>query len=195
MTTMAALVLLLLLLLAIACVVAWHETVAARLARLHWWLVVAAPAAVLGLAAVLAAANPDPVGPGRGTAAVLCVVVATAGGGPVTLAMLRGAELAGMPQITHPAEPAEPAVAGGQPREPGRPVLRGGLWIGALERAAIASCLLTGVAEGVALVLAVKSLGRYPELRAPGAAERFIIGTFTSLLWAAAAAGVALLLR
>jgi hypothetical protein len=194
-TTIAVLILLLL---ALASVVAWHDTVAALLARLHWSLVVAAPAAVLGLAALLAALDPDPppaAGLLRGLAAVLCVVVATAGGGPVTQSMLRGAELAGMPQITHPAEPAEPAVAGGRSSEPARPVLRGGLWIGALERAAIASCLLTGVAEGVALVLAVKSLGRYPELRAPGAAERFIIGTFTSLLWAAGAAGVALLLR
>jgi hypothetical protein len=32
-------------------------------------------------------------------------------------------------------------------------------------------------------------------LKAPGAAERFIIGTFASFLWAAAAAGVALLVR
>ncbi|MEQ7006112.1 hypothetical protein ABN028_07905 [Actinopolymorpha sp. B17G11] len=190
MTTIALLVLLLLL--AIASVAAWHDAVSARLARLPWWLVVTAPAAVLGLAALLAAAGD---GLPRGLAAVLGVVIAVAGGGPVTTAMLRGAELAGMPQITHPAEPAGPTVAGGTSPVPARPVLRGGLWIGALERAAIASCLLTGLAEGVALVLAVKSLGRYPELRAPGAAERFIIGTFTSLLWAAAAAGVALLLR
>jgi hypothetical protein len=37
-------------------------------------------------------------------------------------------------------------------------------------------------------VLAVKGLGRYPELRAahrPGLAERFIIGTLVSVLWAA----------
>jgi hypothetical protein len=68
------------------------------------------------------------------------------------------------------------------------------VWIGALERAAVASCLLAGFGEGVAIVLAVKGLGRYPELRAPGAAERFIIGTFMSLLWAGGAAGVASLL-
>jgi hypothetical protein len=183
-------VLVLLLLLAIASIVAWHDQVSARLAHLPWWLVAGAPAAVLGLTALVAAttAGPPPVvGP------VLVVVIAVAGGGPVTTAMLRGAERSGMPQITHPAEPAGTAVGGGPSGEPARPVLRGGLWIGALERAAIVACLLTGLAEGVALVLAVKSLGRYPELRAPGAAERFIIGTFTSLLWAAGAAGVALL--
>src|SRR5690606_14310972 len=72
-------------------------------------------------------------------------------------------------------------------------VLKGGTWIGALERAAVTASLLTGLTEGIVVVLAVKGLGRYPELRAPGAAERFIIGTFTSLLWAASAAGVGLL--
>jgi hypothetical protein len=195
MTAAATLAHLLLLAIAVASVAAWHGPVSALLARLPWWVVAAVPTAVLGVSALLAAVDSSGAGPVRGVAAVLGVVVAVAGGGPVTLAMLRGAELAGMPQITHPAEPAEPAVAGGPPGEPARPVLRGGLWIGALERAAITSCLLVGLAEGVALVLAVKSLGRYPELRAPGAAERFIIGTFTSLLWAAAAAGTAILLR
>jgi hypothetical protein len=75
----------------------------------------------------------------------------------------------------------------------GETVLKGGTWIGALERAAVTASLLTGLTEGIVVVLAVKGLGRYPELRAPGAAERFIIGTFTSLLWAASAAGVGLL--
>jgi hypothetical protein len=39
-------------------------------------------------------------------------------------------------------------------------------------------------------VLAVKGVGRYHELGAAGAAERFIIGTFASVLWASACAGV-----
>ena len=80
-------------------------------------------------------------------------------------------------------------------------VLRGGAWIGALERVAIFATLLAGWPEGLAVVLAVKGLGRYPELRAAedgvrtGAAERFIIGTFASVLWACACAGVVLLVR
>jgi hypothetical protein len=43
------------------------------------------------------------------------------------------------------------------------------------------------------VVLALKGLGRYPELRTDteGAAERFIIGTFTSVLWAVACTGAA----
>lgn len=79
-------------------------------------------------------------------------------------------------------------------------LLPGGSWIGALERLAIFACLLAGMPEGVAVVLAVKGLGRYPELKVDQVArssgsvdrsavgERFIIGTFVSVLWAAACA-------
>jgi hypothetical protein len=75
-------------------------------------------------------------------------------------------------------------------------VLRGGAWIGALERLGVYVALVAGWAPGLAIVLAVKGLGRYPELRHgedTGVAERFIIGTFTSVLWAVACAGVAVL--
>jgi hypothetical protein len=75
-------------------------------------------------------------------------------------------------------------------------VLRGGAWIGALERLGVFVALVAGWAPGLAIVLAVKGLGRYPELRSQddtGVAERFIIGTFTSVLWAVACAGVAVL--
>ncbi|MDG3011182.1 hypothetical protein G4X40_13580 [Rhodococcus sp. D2-41] len=37
---------------------------------------------------------------------------------------------------------------------------------------------------------AVKGTTRYPELREPEASEQFIIGTFSSVLWAVAACGV-----
>lgn len=71
--------------------------------------------------------------------------------------------------------------------------LRGGTWIGLLERLAVFVSLMAAWPEGIAITLAVKGLARYPELRATtsGTAERFIIGTFTSVLWAAACAGVA----
>ena len=61
--------------------------------------------------------------------------------------------------------------------------------------AAVAATLLAGSAEGLVVVLAVKGLGRYSELRAPAAAERFILGTLASALWAAGCVGVAVLLR
>lgn len=74
-------------------------------------------------------------------------------------------------------------------------MLRGGATIGVLERAAIAASVLVGWPEGIAVVLAVKGLGRYPELRSPGTSERFIIGTFGSVLWALACTGVVVLAR
>ena len=44
----------------------------------------------------------------------------------------------------------------------------------------------------IAYVVAIKGLGRFAELKeTPVAAERFIIGTLTSLLWAAGVAALA----
>jgi hypothetical protein len=113
-------------------------------------------------------------------AALAAVGAAVAAGGPVTTAVLRA------------ADPDSVGVAGGA-QDPD--VLRGGAWIGVLERAAVAAALLAGSAEALVVVTAVKGLGRYAELRAPAAAERFIIGTLASALWAAACVGVAVLVR
>lgn len=76
-----------------------------------------------------------------------------------------------------------------------RAVLRGGMWIGILERIAVTACVLVGFTAGIAVVVAVKGLGRFPQLRDdPAASERFVIGSLASLLWAAvvgfAAAGL-----
>jgi hypothetical protein len=142
----------------------------------------------LGLVAVLH----GPVGSASSglsdTLLVTLFAVAVAGGGPVTAAVLRL------------ADSADNGRARGEHAEQ---VLRGGAWIGAFERAAVFGSLVAGWPEGLAVVLALKGLGRYSELRAdagpPGAAatadaggvaERFIIGTFASVLWAVACAGV-----
>lgn len=72
--------------------------------------------------------------------------------------------------------------------------LPGGRWIGVLERAGVYACLVAGFPAGLAFIIAIKGLGRYPELRAqadPRVGELFIIGTFASMLWAAAFAGIA----
>jgi hypothetical protein len=84
-----------------------------------------------------------------------------------------GAQAAADPPAAHVADP---------------PPLAGGRWIGYLERVSVIAALLVGWPEGIALAVAIKGLGRYQELRSatPGTAERFIIGTFTSLLWACA---------
>ncbi|HVH93516.1 MAG TPA: hypothetical protein VM688_01205, partial [Nocardioidaceae bacterium] len=85
-------------------------------------------------------------------------------------------------------------------------VLRGGAWIGVFERCAVFAALTSGWPEGLAVVLALKGLGRYSELKAGaptangetfttgGVVERFIIGTFASVLWASACAGTFLAL-
>ncbi|WP_258723175.1 hypothetical protein [Cellulomonas sp. NS3] len=84
-----------------------------------------------------------------------------------------------------PGGPAPDTVSDGPDGERARAALRGGTWIGILERLAVTGMVLVGENEGIALVLAVKGLGRYPELREnPGASERFVIGTLASLLWA-----------
>lgn len=108
---------------------------------------------------------------------VVVLLVAAIGGGPVAALVLR----------LQPSVPPQPNSS--------VPPLRGGAAIGVLERLAIAATLLAGLPEGVAVVLAVKGLGRYPELRQPGTSERFILGTFTSVLWAAGCAGIGLLVR
>ena len=69
-----------------------------------------------------------------------------------------------------------------------REVLRGGLTIGVLERIASAGAIIAGFPEALAIVVAVKGVGRFTELESPEARERFIIGTFASLIWACAAA-------
>jgi hypothetical protein len=114
------------------------------------------------------------------TGALAAVLAAVAAGGPVATAVLRA------------ADPAADGVPGG-PQD--ADILRGGAWIGILERAAVAASLLAGSAEGLVVLIAVKGLGRYAELRNSAAAERFIVGTLASGVWAAACVGVAILLR
>lgn len=72
--------------------------------------------------------------------------------------------------------------------------LKGGAWIGALERLATYVCVVAHFLPGLGIILAVKGLARYPELRAKDAAvaERFIIGTFASVLLAVAGGALAL---
>lgn len=170
-------------------------------------------ALLLALAAALAA-QADPVDGWRLAAAlVIGVLAATTSGSLVVRAVFRLMRREFLPARTRPLPAptastasaastdslprAETTAVEERPDDADRPesVLRGGAWIGYLERAAVASTLLAGWPEGVALVLAVKGVGRYAELRETNAPETFIIGTLASLLWAVAAAGTAHLLR
>lgn len=116
---------------------------------------------------------------------VLALALSTGGGWVVTRLVLhlasRSSDAGGAPDAD-----------GGTPREPDGPegpgalaALRGGTWIGLLERLATCGALLYGEPSAVAVVVAVKGLGRYPELREhPAASERFVVGTLASLTWA-----------
>lgn len=74
-----------------------------------------------------------------------------------------------------------------------REVLRGGAAIGYLERTAIVAAIVVGHPEVIAAVIAIKGLGRFSELDNAEARERFIIGTLTSFLWAAACGAIIVL--
>lgn len=143
------------------------------------------PAVVVGALLALSLlvvwfAAPTSLGtPGRHLVLLLAGALAVAGGGLVTTQVFALVD-----------------SGADQRMRRGGDVLRGGAWIGALERLAVYVAVVVGWGPGLAIVLAVKGLGRYPELRNQedtGAAERFIIGTFTSVLWAVACAGVAVL--
>jgi hypothetical protein len=178
------------------------------------YAVTAVALALLGAAALLGANAPaDAAGLGPGAYA-FGVAAAAVGGGPVTVSVLKlsfhashpesrpesgteaGAEMPrASPDTGGTSEGAAGAGADGNgipaaAASEHPPVLRGGAWIGVLERTAIASTLLADWPEGLAVVLAVKGLGRYSELGQSGAAERFIMGTFTSVLYAAAVTGI-----
>ncbi|MDR6612522.1 hypothetical protein [Leifsonia sp. 1010] len=71
-----------------------------------------------------------------------------------------------------------------------REVLRGGTTIGLLERLAAAGTIMAGFPEGLAVLVAIKGVGRFTELEEAEARERFIIGTLTSIIWACVCAGV-----
>ncbi|WP_054953399.1 hypothetical protein [Flaviflexus massiliensis] len=72
-------------------------------------------------------------------------------------------------------------------------VLLGGSVIGILERLSTTGLVLVGQPGLIAVVVAIKSLGRWAELQEdPAINERFIIGSLASYLWAGLCGFVAL---
>ena len=155
----------------------------------------------LGLLAVVGGAVTGDASPLARSILVALFVVAVLGGSPVTAAMLW--------LVDRDSSDVSTVASAGD-------VLRGGAWIGRFERVAVFVVVVAGWPNGLAIVLALKGLGRYSELRAPpppassagettgseadapgpppAVAERFLIGTFASVLWAAACAGAYLTL-
>lgn len=127
------------------------------------------------------------------TAALCCGIVAALLGWPLTRLVLHVAagrdrteavdsELAVADEIEHAGEPtvADEVEAAADVDDDG--LLRGGLWIGLLERGFVAGGLALGEPSILVVVVAIKGLGRVPELlRSPTAGERFIIGSLASL--------------
>lgn len=181
MTGWAGAALLLWLLLSVAGIWVW-------LPRLERWLdrtwvllsTLIGSVALTGLVALLGALAPPLPAPWSWVGVGLAAAGAVLSGGAVVVSLL-----------TLASTPTRSSVRAQ------RTVLRGGSWIGALERLGLLATILAGWPEGIAAVVAIKAFARYPELKSAqesGAIERFIIGTFASLGWAAACAGVALVL-
>jgi hypothetical protein len=157
----------------------------------------AALAAVLGVTLALTApAAPLVVG----YLGLIMVLLATLGGGSASSVVLRLSTRGSVTPgpyggILLPARgPFDDAAA--RLQRPSREVLRGGPTIGVLERLAVVAIILAGYPEALAVVLAIKGVGRYSEIgEAAEARERFIIGTLVSWLWAATCAAVVLVVR
>jgi len=118
------------------------------------------------------------VNPWLGALVVLLALALSAGGGwPIVRLVLHLASRSA--DAGAPDESPDGATA--------TAALRGGTWIGILERLATTGVLLLDQPAAVTAVVAVKGLGRFPELKEnPAASERFVIGTLASLTWAAA---------
>ncbi|RNE62539.1 hypothetical protein [Cryobacterium tepidiphilum] len=124
---------------------------------------------------------------------MLALALAVIGGGPVAVLTLQLATRGSVSPGNYGGIMVE--NDGGEAAGDTRPlqvheVLRGGLTIGILERLAVAGAILAGFPEAIAVVVAIKGVGRFTELAASEARERFIIGTLASLIWASACAAL-----
>ena len=160
---------------AVVSVVAWR-----RPSRTLAILAAALLAVTLVVAAVLPEAAPSVV---TAITAVAALAVSVAGGSPVVRLLLDRTTF-------DEREGLHGGVMVGE-----REVLRGGEVIGLLERLAVTGAILAGVPEALAVVIAIKGVGRFTELTDGPVRERFIVGTLSSWIWAAAAAGLVLLTR
>jgi hypothetical protein len=149
----------------------------------HWLI---APTVVPILAALLFAFTGLPAAPhillpiGTAFGFVLLGII---GGSPVVSLVLDLATTGAPTQLgTHGGILVKDAKS----PSPTREILRGGATIGYVERLALIGCVLVGQAAGVAVLVAVKGLGRFSELENAAARERFIIGSLVSLVWAGA---------
>ena len=154
-------------------------------------LVIASGLIVLALIVVVVAPFNVPLIMGL-IVALLGTTLGVLGGNPVTRRILeiathgrvRDGANGGIILDAEAAGVAEPQATVTEADVASREVMRGGTTIGYLERLAVVISLIAGFPEAIAIVVAVKGVGRFSELAAAEARERFIIGTLSSLLWA-----------
>jgi len=170
--------------------------------RAGWdWLagVCAVPVAAVIVLSVLKV--PAPPHPAFGlTLGVGLALLATVGGSPMVSLVLRLAARSvrlGVHGGILVRGSGSDAAADSDPgaTAPEREILRGGTTIGHLERFALVGSVLVGQPAAVAVIVAIKGLGRFSELENAAARERFIIGTLASLTWAGACAAAIVLSR
>lgn len=144
-------------------------------------LVAAGVLVVLCLAVVAVAHAPIP--PLMGVILTLLgLAVGVIGGNPVTRRVLDAAAGSRVRETIDGGivVTARETVGGAEPPT----LMRGGTVIGYVERFAVVLAVVLGFPEALAVVVAVKGIGRFAELAEAEARERFIIGTLASLSWA-----------
>ena len=96
----------------------------------------------------------------------LSLITSAALGSPIPSLVLRSARVPEPPTIEVSGDTRTPVVRRRDDPAPAvREVLRGGMWIGILERVGLTAAILAGRFELAAVVVAIKALGRYPEIR------------------------------
>lgn len=160
---------------AVVAVLAWR-----RSSRVVALLAIALLALTLVVAAVLPEAAPTAV---VAITTLAALVIGVTGGSPVVRLLLGRTSF-------DEQEGMHGGIVVGE-----REMLRGGEMIGLLERLAVAGAIIAGFPEALAVIIAVKGVGRFTELENGAVRERFIVGTLGSWIWAAAAAGLVLLTR
>jgi hypothetical protein len=118
------------------------------------------------------------------------MAIAVFGGGPAAVMALNLATRGSVREGIHGGILVGDGTAAINGQAGGREILRGGMTIGVLERFAVVASIVAGFPEGLAIIVAVKGVGRFTELESSEARERFIIGTLASLIWACLCAGV-----
>ena len=115
---------------------------------------------------------------------LVVLLLASVTGWPIVLLTLRAS-------ARRNSEGAQRAGSRGASGDQNPSVLRGGLWIGFIERFAVAGAILMGQVSLISVIVAVKGLGRFKELGTPEASEKFVLGTLVSMTWAVLVAIVA----